>query len=175
MNLEESIRRPALPWGVRGTRSRWTARGCALGSSHRGLRTTQRCGSLKLTLPKRPPDPTRKPNHFRSDLIPSGLGASAASEVRGLLYARPARLGRPFLHPCTGLLIGVLRPRKPPVSGIARRSGVGRRAHLLVDVRGEPVDVPRVECAVDGVPLPANLDRDDVGFRHRLLRRKGKG
>ena len=42
-----------------------------------------------------------------------------------------------------------------------------RRAHLLVDVRGEPVDVLRVEIAADGIALSANFDGHDIGFRHR--------
>ena len=49
------------------------------------------------------------------------------------------------------------------------RRRLGRRAHLLVDVGGEPLTYSGVERAADGIALSADLDRHDLSVRSLAL------
>src|SRR5262249_8069535 len=52
---------------------------------------------------------------------------------------------------------------------IACRRGVGRRAHLVVDVHREAGDILRIQRAADRIALSLNLDGNDASFvRHHI-------
>ena len=110
--------------------------------------------------------------------VPFGLWTSSAWST-----SCSSRSARSFRSPCeedsvlpgAEVLVGqIQRDEDRQAEHVGGGRGVGGRAHLLVDVRGELGDVGRVQAAADRIPLPGDFNRDDaahaVCFRQSQVR-----